>query len=160
MDYCWTVSKVRGMIELSVTERSFHHSSTITYCTFHDSVLSLRPSHLSPPFLLLDWWDNVCNINGSLKTSTAGFWSGRERPPPTTTFFLLSPLCCCWGADKCCMEFAGQILLLILWSIQLLSIWLVWKCSILVTSLSLSLYSLKNAAEVSTGGHWHGSRPS
>lgn len=65
---------------------------------------------------------------------------------------LLSPFCCCWWADKCCMELARKILLLILWSMQQLTIQLLWKCPIPITSLPSLKYTavLRNAGQQTT----------
>lgn len=73
----------------------------------------------------------------------------RASCPPLS---LLSPLCCCWWADKCCMELARKILLLILWSMQQLTIQLLWKCPIPITSLSSLKYTavLRNAGQQTT----------
>lgn len=67
----------------------------------------------------------VCKINDSSKNIEASEAAERAL---LSRLSLLPLSCCCWWADECCMQLAGQIFLLILWSIQQLSIRLVWKC--------------------------------
>lgn len=138
------------MITLPVWE-AFPTAAQITPCT-HQILLtrdktwrnSKTPSSHSVPLIssnstfgagetasatLMEAWEHWLQAIEAAKAAPATFL------PPPLLLSLPSPVSCCRGADKCCMDFAEQILLLILWSIQQLFVWAGYKkSSIPVTS--------------------------